>query len=67
MSILPTLAAINSTIAYTRSNLTMRLMFLISSLFWVINAIVLGSILGLIAEITAIIFNLIGIWRLKKA
>ena len=67
MSILPTLAAINSTIAYTRSSLTMRLMFLISSLIWVLNAIVLGSIPGLIAEITAILFNLIGIWRLKKA
>lgn len=67
ISILPALAAINSTIAYTRNNLTMRLLFLISSLFWVLNAIVLGSIPGLIAEIMAIIFNLIGIWRSKKA
>jgi len=67
ISILPTLAAINSTIAYTRNNLMMRLMFLISSLLWVLNAIVLDSSPGLIAEVTAIIFNLIGIWRLKKA
>ena len=66
LSTIPTIAAINSTIAYTRDNAIMRYMFLLSSLLWIINALLISSMPSVLVECFAIVFNLLGILRLLK-
>ena len=66
LSILPTLAAINSTVAYLFGNIQMRLMFFISSLCWIISGYYLGSYPIIITETIGICMNALGIWRVIK-
>jgi hypothetical protein len=66
MSLLPTFAAINSTIAYLLNNIQMRLMFLLSSLCWIISGYYLKSYPIILAEIIGICMNLLGVWRVLR-
>ena len=66
VSLLPTLAAVNSTIAYLFGNKKMRLMFLGSSVFSFTFAILIQSPLLLALECIAISINLIAIKRIHQ-
>jgi hypothetical protein len=63
VSLLPTLGAINSTVAYLFQNKTMRLMFLLSSVFSLSFAILIGSPILLALESLGIAINLIAIQK----
>ena len=65
-SLLPTLGAINSTIAYLFKNKTMRFMFLVSSLFSLAFAILIGSPILLLLECLGIGINLIAIRNIYR-
>lgn len=64
LSLLPTFAAINSTIAYLLPNIPMRLMFFFSSLCWIISGYHLNSYPIILTETIGICMNLLGIWRI---
>lgn len=67
VSLLPTLAAINSTAAFAYgSNLGMRYMLLGSSTLWLANGLVWQSLPVIVTECIAITLNLTTIWRLRK-
>jgi Bacterial inner membrane protein len=65
-SLLPTWAAINSTYAYTLSNLKMRFMFLLSSCIGMAFIFVIRSELLFVLEIIGISLNLWSIWKILK-
>jgi hypothetical protein len=66
VSLLPTLGAINSTIAYLFKNKTMRLMFLVSSAFSLSFAILIESPILIALDCLGIGINLIAIRNIYK-
>lgn len=67
VSLLPTLAAINSTAAFAfGSNLGMRYMLLGSSALWLTNGLIWHSLPVIVTECIAIALNLHTIWRLRS-
>jgi Bacterial inner membrane protein len=66
VSLLPTLAAINSTIAYLFKNKTMRLMFLGSSAFSLSFAVLIESPILIALECLGIGINLLAILKINR-
>jgi len=66
--LLPVIATIIGTISlFLLKGMTMRVGFLIGSVLWLVNNILIGSIGGMMLESTLAIVNLITIYRLREA